>query len=375
MPAPRPFKILLVDDDANLHQLVRDAFEATDLELISAFDGEQGLRKAAADDPDVVLLDRHMPKLDGIAVLRRLREGGAHPDLPVIFLTQNAELESKLAALGLGAEDYLTKPLAISELEARVRAHARTKRAREELRESNLKLRELEWMRDTLTGYVVHDLQNLCQAVHMGQSLVLEGLDSMAESKKREFLGVGIAAARRLQEMIQDLSDIRRLERREMEIEAVDISAAELLDRTRDLIGPLAKTLKTEFTCLHPHAELTVRADPRLLRRVLGNLSANAMKFADTRSPAVKLGAAAPPGGGRAVFTVEHNGPCLQPEELPRIFDRFYRVQNDPRNALAGTGVGLTFCRLAVEAQDGAIWAENLPGAGGRFFVAMPAKA
>jgi two-component system response regulator MprA len=120
-------RVLLIDDDRKLLALLERGFKYEGFEVLTATTGADGLAVAHAEHPDVVLLDIGMTDVDGFAVCRQLR---AALDVPVIMLTARDEVEDKVRALGLGADDYVTKPFAFDELAARIRAVLRRTPAR-----------------------------------------------------------------------------------------------------------------------------------------------------------------------------------------------------------------------------------------------------
>jgi DNA-binding response OmpR family regulator len=126
MGGVRSHRVLVVDDEANIRDIVRRYLVAEGFEVDEAADGEQALARCAAAAPDLVVLDVLMPGLDGIEVLRRLR---ATSDVYVILLTAKAEEVDKLVGLSVGADDYLTKPFSPRELVARVRTVLRRSRS------------------------------------------------------------------------------------------------------------------------------------------------------------------------------------------------------------------------------------------------------
>jgi DNA-binding response OmpR family regulator len=115
-------KILIIDDEESLVELVRILLEHKGYEVIKAYRAEDGLRKAYRTQPDLVLLDIMMPDMDGWEVCRRLRELS---DIPIIFLTARTDVREIVKGLELGADDYILKPYDNDELVARVRAHLR----------------------------------------------------------------------------------------------------------------------------------------------------------------------------------------------------------------------------------------------------------
>lgn len=117
-PLPRP-KLLLVDDDAALVSVLKDALEEDGFEIATAPDGRKGLAAAKSGGFDLVLLDVMMPELDGLSVCRKLRESS---QVPVIFLTSRADDVDRITGLELGADDFVAKPFNTRELIARIKA-------------------------------------------------------------------------------------------------------------------------------------------------------------------------------------------------------------------------------------------------------------
>ena len=111
---------LVVDDDADIRELVAFKLEQLGFEVLTAADGEEGLRRAQEVRPDIVLLDIMMPKLSGIDVCRRLREQPSTAATPVILLTAKAQEADVERGFSVGADDYIVKPFSLRELSSRV---------------------------------------------------------------------------------------------------------------------------------------------------------------------------------------------------------------------------------------------------------------
>jgi two-component system OmpR family response regulator len=112
-------KILIIEDEPQIAKHIASFFQREGWQAITAYDGEQGLRKAKEEKPDLIILDLMLPKLPGLEVFKSIR---LFSDVPVIMLTAKAEEIDKLLGLELGADDYLTKPFSLAELVARVKA-------------------------------------------------------------------------------------------------------------------------------------------------------------------------------------------------------------------------------------------------------------
>jgi two-component system response regulator VicR len=120
-------KILVVDDEASIVNIISYNLKKEGYEVITASDGEEGYERAIAEQPDLLLLDIMMPKMDGYEVCRKLREKS---DMPIIMLTARADEVDKVLGLEMGADDYVTKPFGSRELMARVKANLRRNSAK-----------------------------------------------------------------------------------------------------------------------------------------------------------------------------------------------------------------------------------------------------
>ena len=134
---PNPNRVLVIDDSESIHKLVVARLRPEGLEVLGEFDGELGIERAVADQPDLILLDIGLPNVDGFEVCRRLKEHASTRNIPIIFLTGTTDTESKVRGLDLGAVDYVTKPFDQVELRARVRAALRTKRLQDILEQQS----------------------------------------------------------------------------------------------------------------------------------------------------------------------------------------------------------------------------------------------
>jgi DNA-binding response OmpR family regulator len=141
-------RILIIEDELPMRTALEDALAAEGYRMLSAADGESGLKRAIAEKPDLILLDIMMPKLDGYAVCAELRRL-ANP-VPILMLTAKGQIEDRVAGLDSGADDYLVKPFSTEELLARVRALLRrTRRQGQSPKKINLGGVEVDLTRQT----------------------------------------------------------------------------------------------------------------------------------------------------------------------------------------------------------------------------------
>ncbi len=143
-------KILVVDDEKTIVEILRFNLIKEGYEVYEAYDGEKALERAAAINPDLILLDVMLPKIDGFEVCKKIRETSS---VPILMLTAREEEVDKVLGLELGADDYITKPFSVRELMARVKANMRRTSAENEPRTRNESVETCALGEFNLAGY------------------------------------------------------------------------------------------------------------------------------------------------------------------------------------------------------------------------------
>ncbi|HET7293253.1 MAG TPA: GAF domain-containing protein [Vicinamibacteria bacterium] len=227
--------------------------------------------------------------------------------------------------------------------------------------------RRVAAMREDLTHTLVHDLRTPLNSI-MG-FLELLGHSPSLGDPHQELLEIAGRATQRLVSLVDTILDVSRLEKGAMPLELETMALAPVVTEVLDLQKPLARPRAITFRAELPGELPRVRADASLLRRILENLVANALRHTP-RGGEVLVAARAL---GEPVPVIEVRirdlGPGIPAEEQLRIFDKW--VTGEQRHR--GTGLGLAFCRMAVEAQGGRIRVESAPGAGATFAFTLPA--
>jgi two-component system sensor histidine kinase/response regulator len=355
----------VVDDTPANLQLLSGMLKEAGYRVRVVPSGALALSSAANRVPDLVLLDINMPQMDGYEVCRRMKENPALSSVPVLFISALSEPLDKVKAFTSGGVDYIEKPFQIEEVAARVRTHLENRRLQRaleeralELEQKNEELRRAEKLRENLVHMIVHDMRT-----------PLSGLLASLQFLKQESRGDlehAAFAGRKLAQMIDDMLDISRLEAGKLAIEPKRVRAAELFDRALDSLAGLLKGRHLKITV---PGELEVFGDPELLRRVLVNLLGNALKFTPEEG---RIDLDAAPVETSVRFTVSDDGPGIEPRYQAQIFEKFGQVNARKDGALRSTGLGLTFCKLAVEAHGGRIGVESTPGKGSVFWFELP---
>ncbi len=198
-------RVLVVDDSETVRAVVVQALEGADVDIVEATDGEEALLLAHLHRPDVVLMDVHMPNMDGMTALRALRADASVTDIPVVMLTQQDSPDDVAAALDAGAYDFLGKPFSPVELRARVSAAGRTGQLVGELRRLNAQLERMA-RTDTLTGLANRRAidQGLHDRIGDPVTLMLLDVDHFKSVNDRYGHAIGDVVLRRVSDRLRD---------------------------------------------------------------------------------------------------------------------------------------------------------------------------
>lgn len=363
--ARRP-SIMIVDDMVHNLQLLRRLLEQEGYEARPVPGGELALRVMENSAPDLVLLDINMPEMDGYEVCRRLKADLRFADIPVIFVSALDEALDKVKAFEVGGVDYVTKPFQLEEVLARVRTHLELSRTRRDLESSVEKLRELERLRDSLVHMVVHDMRSPLSAIH-----------SMAEFLRRDLSGkVGdvtlgdvddiLDASLRLVRMSNDLLDVRRMEASQMPLERAEFDLVEVV---QEAVAALGRPEGGREVTLLPGEATPITADAQIVRRVVENLVGNGLKHTPN-SARVEVSIEAHDGEARV--SVRDEGQGIPEAYRESIFQKFETLRARTDRQYHSTGLGLAFCKLAVEAHGGRIGVDSELGEGSTFWFTLP---
>lgn len=362
--------ILVVDDTPANLQLLTGMLKERGYKVRPVPSGKLALQAAKSALPDLILLDINMPEMDGYEVCAQLKRDERTRDVPVLFISALNETMNKVLAFGVGGLDYITKPFQFEEVDARVAAHLKLRRLQldlatrnHELQQSNAELRRLQELRDNLTQMIVHDLRSPLTAVFGTYELLKDDADNLSK-ESRTMLEFSRRAMDEILSMINSLLDVSKIEAGELQLNRSD---CDLVALAREAANVLAGARGDRQVLIEPENEpLPLSVDRDLIFRVLQNLLGNAIKFTRANGE-IRMRLARHDGWAR--ISVVDNGPGIPPEYHQRIFEKFGQVRTHQR---MGTGLGLTFCRLAVEAHGGAIGVDSEVGKGSTFWFELP---
>lgn len=340
--------------------LLREGYE-----LYFAADGYEALAHLDEDEADVILLDVMMPGMDGFELCERLRRNPKWQHVPIILVTALDSKQDLARGLEAGADDFLQKPYNGLELRARVRSMLRIKQRHDEL-EAALQLRH------DLSNMIVHDIRSPLSSIMIYCDLLEGELGGQSET-----LDTIRGEANRLSGFLTDMLMMAKMEGGRLMLARSKVDMNELAKATADSFSQMARLKDIDLALDLPKTSHALSVDPSLWRRVLDNLISNALKFSPTRG-AVTVRVTYPENDPAAALVsavqvriqVIDNGPGIPEEHRETVFDKF-KIVASKRRDVSQVGLGLTFCKMVVEAHDGRIFVEPNKPRGSVFTIEL----
>lgn len=381
-------RILIVDDSPSVLKILNDALRA-EYQISVTTSGKDALDVAAAQHPDLILLDIKMPDMDGYEVCRRLKQSPETRDIPILFVTVLNETEDEAKGLEMGAVDYITKPIAPAVVQARVRAHMRLKRHQDHLeelvRERTRELVEARARAEEANRAQGEFITNISHEIRTPMISILGMTELMLEteltSRQRECMDTISDSVAQLQRLLNDLLDFSYFETGEITLENAPFEPHRVfLPLLLEFLAKAEKRGLSFFWKIDPKIPEVLLGDVEHLQQTLAHLLDNALKF--TPSGAIDLkctldesaAAQTPEPSVTLRFSITDTGIGIPENERERIFQPFYQIDGSLSRRYAGTGIGLAMSRRLVEMMGGSIRAESVPAGGSRFTFTVRLK-
>ena len=358
--------ILVVDDTVENLKLLSSMLGDQGFEVRPVPSGKLALQAVANMVPDLVLLDINMPDMSGFEVCEQLKAKEKTRDIPVIFISALKETLDKVRAFNAGGVDYVTKPFQLEEVKARVETHLALRKAQTELKTNYTKLQELEKLRDDLVHMVVHDMRSPLTAILGSLELMKITLGARLEKSDRENIDSTHLGASRLLRMTNDLLEVNRLEEGsyplKMEKHRIDELAKSAIDNVKGMA--IFRTIQ-----LVAPDSIAVDCDENSVQRIIENLVSNGIKHTPRETALMVL---VSKEKDQVLVQIRDEGSGIPEEYHEKIFKKFGTLEARKERQYYSAGLGLAFCKLAVEAHGGAIGVRNVEGKGCEFWFTLP---
>lgn len=366
-------RILVVDDNAeNLHLIV-SILNMRGYDVYQAVDGQSALRAARSTPLDLILLDIQMPDLNGYQVCEYLKADDTTAHIPIIFISASHNIDGIIRAFDAGGVDYITKPFEYREVLARVASQMTLVHQRqqiERLREQDRQNFEaLDRMKAEFFSMATHDLRSPLNIIQ-GYIALLEEVE--VSERDAELLQQALhdmqASVRKMMTLVSDMLDLAQLESG-VAVFAQETSFREFLDLAVSSADILAAQQNLGFSYHPPAEDAVVELDRERMSRVIDNLISNALKYTPEGGQVQVVGDVAP---NYVSIHVIDTGLGIPAEDIPHLFDTFFRVQARSHRQIEGTGLGLSIVKAIVEQHGGSIAVSSEYGQGSEFSVRLP---
>ncbi len=362
--------IMVVDDDENSRSVIGMTLKQENYRVSECSSGQEALDSFDKCKPDVVLLDVVMEGINGHEVCRRLKSDPSKAMTPILIISGFDSREERLQAIESGANDFISKPIDPKNVLLRVRNNLQIKRLHDQARDDYRRLQELERMRDNLIHMVVHDVRSPLTGL-MGYLELLQGTaEEELSPDNLEILDTARNLAQIVMQMIQSILDVNLLEHNTMPLHQESANLVSIIQDALRILQPKLKKHCVDFT---PEAEkIKAWCDPEATRRILTNLISNAVHYSPADTP-IRITVEARKND--VLVEVKDQGSGLTAKEQEKLFQKFGFIdKGENGKKQRSSGLGLLFCKLAVEAQGGEIGVSSKPGEGSTFRFTLPRR-
>jgi len=372
-PNNENIEILLVDDEADIREVLEIALKDLGYEVRVAADGEQALEIFQTHRPGLVLTDIKMPSMDGIELLKCIKR--ENPECEVIMITGHGDMDLAIKSLKHEATDFITKPINVDALEISLkRAHEKII-IREKLtaytRSLEALIREKTELQDNLAalglmiGSISHNIKGLLTGLDGGVYLVNAGIEKKDMERVKEGWEIIEIMIDRIRTMAGDIllhTKQRKLERKSIELISFADETAQMMSIKVEKQGI---TLVREFDAHAGTCELDAAYVNTALINILDNAIDACLKKSDETDKQIRFSMQA--DQRQVVFTVEDNGIGMEESVRERLFTLFYSSKGRK-----GTGLGLFIANKIVSEHGGTIEVASTPGRGSKFTIRIP---
>ncbi len=378
--------VLIIDDNPTNLGVVVESLEESGFKIIVARNGEMGLKRARLVKPDIILLDIIMPGISGFETCSRLKADKNTVNIPVIFMTALDNTEDKVKGFELGGVDYITKPVQVEEVLARLKTHltihklknvnqqnellkqeiAKRKLVEEQLRQSKELAESANHAKSAFLANMSHELRTPLNGI-LGYTQILNRDKSLTEQQQK---GIQVIhrSGEHLLTLINDILDLSKIEASKLELMPTECNLESFLQYFVDLfeLKAVEKGIKLIYQSLSTLPAIA-KVDQKILRQVLLNLLSNAIKFTKTGQVTFKVHFET----NVITFEIEDSGEGIAAENLEKIFLAFQQVGKQSYQ-IEGTGLGLSISKKLVKMMGGELHVESEINVGSRFWFTIP---
>ena len=362
--APQKATILVIDDEKAMRDSCYQVLSKDGYATETAENGQSGLQKIREVRPDLVLIDLKMPGMGGMELLEKI--GQIDPDIISIVITGYATIESAVEAMKRNAYDFLPKPFTPDQLRIVIKRGLERRRL---AAESARLRREKMMMRENFITLVSHQLRSPLASVKQYFGVIREGFAGEVTDKQKEIIQKAGGYIDSLVQLINDWLDMSRVEAGRIRDKSEPVSLAAVLSEALEVLKPQAEAKKVVLELNSADNLPLLNGDPKCLKEAFLNLLSNGIKY---NREGGRVTVTVREQGDDLVIEVSDTGIGISRENLPFIFDEFFRIKSKETQHITGTGLGLSIARKIIEAHNGCVKVVSEPGRETTFSILLP---
>ena len=369
-------KVLIVDDNKENIDLIAYFLKSQNYKLFTAFDGVEALKLVESRQPDIILLDIMLPKLDGFQVCERIKKNQKTQFIPIIMITALKELKDKIRSLEVGADDFISKPFENVELLTRVKSLLRIKSYHDqlqvkniELEQKNKELRRLDQFKEELSHLIVHDMKNPLFVIQGNLQMMGMALEQIGQPTLKKYIDRIERSSQDLLRMVLNLVDITKIEEGTMELSQELVNINDLISKCVAKFGDYPEHEHKSIDMKLNEDGSTIKADASVMERVFENLISYALKNV-SETGKVEIGSRK--SQNELQYIIHDFGSQIPSKYSEEVFNKYKQTEIKKEGHRLGRGLSLTFCKLAIEAHGGSLTVDPDNKIGNRFLLNLP---
>jgi signal transduction histidine kinase len=358
-------EILVVDDEKDILTIIEKALGMSGYIVTTTTKPAEVMDLLRKTKYNILISDLRMPELDGEKLVACVKK--EFPKIEVIIMTAYATLETAVDCLKQGVADYLLKPFGLDELLVTVDKVCETERLKSEL----VSLKEMDKLKDGFIMSISHELNTPLAVIEGGIQTLIEALYKSGEKEENVKKSVMLVdkQVKRISQIIRDLIDYTKYQAKTFVLKKENVILQDLINDAAKDAQIIAKNKGISISVTVEN-NLKLNCDIILIRKVLANLLSNSIVFSHESGEILVSGCKE---NSCIKIMICDRGIGIEKDDLERIFERFYRVDQSFARTTGGFGLGLSICKEIVDLHNGKIWAESDGiGKGARFIFTLP---
>ncbi|MDD5687877.1 MAG: response regulator [Elusimicrobia bacterium] len=366
-------KILVVDDEIGILAFVKDVLVKKEYFVQTTINPFEVVDILKSTDFDIAIVDLRMPGMSGLDLLETIKEN--HKKIEVIIITADATVETTVECMKKGASDFLVKPFEISELLATIERTLEISNLKSQL----VNLQEMDKLKDEFISTVSHELRTPLTAIS-GAIEFLSDKEKIVKEKRKmlrrqddndtqKLLEIIERQSGKMRILVNDLLDFAKMEAGFVNPKKSKIQIMKIVKDAIREVQSLADTKKIEVM-ERSSLNIDINCNYEDIKRVIVNLLINSIKYTQEGG---MVSVSFEEIDGEIKFVIADNGKGITKENMGKVFEKFFRVDQSLTRESGGFGLGLSICRKIIELHGGKIWAESDGlGKGSKFIFTLP---